>query len=555
MKLEPLPTSVRLLTDFTAASVMLDSKPQTGMQSGQLSLDSVASGPHTLVIASGTVGASIKFDAREGSSPVVNSLEPFKDTSAILVTNLGTRARVYSSQKGTITVDGKPAGTLDPLGVELTGLTAGDHEIGIGEGADHRKVVYDPAKVPALTVYLNSTKDMTVGTLVVITGEDGVTVAIDGHPARVGTTRGQLRIPNLPPKSYTVTVSKDGFQPVPEQHVTVVKGEDVKAVFQMHPVPNVTTLRVTGGIPGTQVLVDGRPVGTVGADGSLSSVQVTAGNHTVQLQRDEYKPKTFQLNFAGGKDRTLTGPEVTLEATFGTLSLSLNPANAQVTYHRAGDAQTHPVTVNPMHLPEGTYTLTASAPHFVTASQNVDIAVGATKTVNFQLNAEAAPPPPKTPTRVTMSGWQAPWTPEGDHFTRKGGELDLFAPEGPGVYTFSAAMKKGKQFRWVAHAVDERNYVEFELDDNNFSRSDVIGGKRKNTVKKKHGLNMQDGVSATIQVAVSPAGIVQKIQGPDGKTVIDTWQRPDLVNGRFGILIRGKDEVNLSGFSYVSSEQ
>ena len=110
-----------------------------------------------LTIGSGTSGTTIHFDAREGAAPEVTSLEAAKDTSAILITNLGSHARIYSSQKaGAITFDGKPAGSLDPLGVELTDVGPGDHEITVGEGQDHRKVVYETAKVPALTVYVNN---------------------------------------------------------------------------------------------------------------------------------------------------------------------------------------------------------------------------------------------------------------------------------------------------------------------------------------------------------------------------------------------------------------
>jgi len=209
-----------------------------------------------------------------------------------------------------------------------------------------------------------------------------------------------------------------------------------------------------------------------------------------------------------------------------------------------------------MRLAEGSYTVTAASPHFITQSANVEIATGSTKNVTLQLAAERAAAPPKTAAKLGMSGWQFPaaWQPDGDHFTRKGGNLCLYTPQGPGTYSFSAAMKRGKQLRWVAHVVNDKNYVEFEIDNENFYRRQVVDGKTKELLKRKHGLTMDQAVAASIQMVVSPAGIVNKLQRPDGWVVLDSWMDPALREGRFGFLIRGRDEVNLSAFWFAGSE-
>jgi serine/threonine protein kinase len=557
--LQAIPTTLRLLTDFPSASITFDGKPQNNVQSGQLILDNVAGGSHTLTIGSGTSGAAIRFDARDGAPPVVTSLESAKDTSAILITNLGAHARIYSSQKaGPVTFDGKPAGSLDPLGVELTNVAPGDHEITVGEGDAHRKVVYETARVPALTVYLNnsSQSQQAVGTMVITTGEEDVQILIDGRAVPRGLTRrGQLRLPNLPPRQYVIAVSKEGFQPVPEQHVTVAKGEEAKVVFQLKPIPAISMFHVAGAIPGTQVVVDGKAVGTVGQDGALPVAQLTPGSHTVILHKDDYKPKTFQLNFGAGRDVNLTGSDVVLEPTFGTLTVAVAPAGAQVTVQRSGESQARQMTGNSIHLPEGSYTITASAPHFTQQSTTVEIATGSTKNVTLQLAAEHVTQTTKTSNHIGMSGWQFPasWTPEGDHFTRKGGNLVLYSPQGAGTYSFNAAMKHGKQLRWVAHVLNEKNFAEFELDGEYFYRRLVTDGKSKELVKKKHGLTMQPAVNAAVQVSITPGGIIQRVQGPNGWAVLDSWMDPTLHDGRFGFMIRGRDEVNLSGFAFTGS--
>jgi serine/threonine protein kinase len=559
MILQPLASMLKLLTDFASASITFDGHPQNNLQSGQLILDNVADGSHMLTVGSGTSGAAIHFDARDGAPPVVTSVEASKDTSAILITNLGSRGRIYSSRKtGSVTFDGKPVGQVDPLGVELSAVTPGDHEITIGEGEERRKVVYDTAPVPAITIYLNNSmgRQQSLGTLVVTTGEDDAVVSIDGKPQRSATRHGQLRIPNLQPKQYVVSVAKDGFQPAAEQHVTVNKGEEARVAFQLHPLPKIAFLHLVGALPGTQVLLDGKLVGTAGQDGGMPAVQVAPGSHRVELRKEEYKPKIYDLSFSAGENKALPAADVVLEATFGTLVVSVTPPNAQLTIQHSGEAQARPLTANSVHLPVGSYTVSAALPHFVPHSITFEIAAGSTKNVTLELAPEKVAPAPKpVVVSVGMSGWQDPqaWQPDGDHFTRRGGNLCLFKPQGAGTYTFTASMKHGKQLRWVAHVIDDKNYAQFELDGDYFYRTLVTNGKSKELIKRKHGLAMQP-VGATLQITISPAGIVQRIQTPKGWFPLDSWVDPSLHEGRFGFLIRGHDEVNLAGFSFVGAE-
>ena len=298
----------------------------------------------------------------------------------------------------------------------------------------------------------------------------------------------------------------------PNKHVTVVKGDEAKVAFQLKPIPAISMLRVTGGIPGTQVVVDGKPLGTTGQDGSLPASQLPPGSHTVILRKDTYKPKTFELNFAAGKDVTLTGADVVLEALFGTLNVAVNPAGAQLTIQRSGETQSRPLAGNSVHLAEGSYTITATAPHFRQQSTSVEIATGGTKNVTLQLAPERVAPQPKPVTHVSMSGWQFPaaWTPEGDLATRECAATWCSTARSARTYSFVATMKHGSHLRWVAHLVNEKNFAEFELDGENYYRRLVIDGKTKEIGRKP--LRLSSPVSAAVQLTISAAGIVQKIQ-------------------------------------------
>jgi hypothetical protein len=103
---------------------------------------------------------------------------------------------------------------------------------------------------------------------------------------------------------------------------------------------------------------------------------------------------------------------------------------------------------------------------------------------------------------------------------------------------------------------DDRNYVLFHLDKNDFRRIQLINGKRTELVKKPHGLSMVDSLSATVQVEVAPGSIVNRVRNGDQWVVLDSWSAPErnFVQGRFGIVINGKDEVHLSNFSFTAKE-
>ena len=75
IKLQPLASMLRLLTDFTPAPIALDGHPQSNLQSGTLILYNVAAGSHILAAGSKPTGAAILFEARDGAPPLVDSID------------------------------------------------------------------------------------------------------------------------------------------------------------------------------------------------------------------------------------------------------------------------------------------------------------------------------------------------------------------------------------------------------------------------------------------------------------------------------------------------
>jgi outer membrane protein assembly factor BamD (BamD/ComL family) len=119
-----------------------------------------------------------------------------------------------------------------------------------------------------------------IGTLVVRTQVDGATVLIDGHPYGRTTESGEVRIP-LAPKEYTVGVEKKAYDSPAPRRIRVVADGVHREPFVLQPKP--ATLTISGAPAGTQVWLDGKPLGSVSGSGTFSVVH---GTHTIELVRD-----------------------------------------------------------------------------------------------------------------------------------------------------------------------------------------------------------------------------------------------------------------------------
>jgi hypothetical protein len=215
-----------------------------------------------------------------------------------------------------------------------------------------------------------------------------------------------------------------------------------------------------------------------------------------------------------------------------------------------------------MELEEGSYTVIARAQGYLERTERVQVVAGQTASVNLTLAREQQ----RRPTIVTrgMEGWDASaWTAEGQWYVRRGGGPVFYKPTGSaGTYSFNLLLAagggvfRGKSLEWAVDVKDDRNYILFRLDKNDFRRIQRVNGKNTELVKKPHGLNMGDSLAATLQIEVTPGGIVVKARSGDQWVMLDSWVAPDrnFTQGRFGIFVSGKDEVRMAGFSFTPRE-
>jgi tetratricopeptide (TPR) repeat protein len=389
-----------------------------------------------------------------------------------------------------------------------------------------------------------------LGTLLVVAGQDDARVFLNGRLQRQLTQAGQLRLPDLELKDYVVQVSKSGFQDPPQQKIRIRKGELARLVFnfqpQPQPQPRLASLTIQGGAPGTTVLIDQTPVGAIPPDGTLSVSSVNPGDHTVELRRERFKPRQFRKHFDAGGTISLAAADVALEAapevTLGELKITFAPTDANVAIVK-GNLLKMVSSGVPLNLAPGTYTLTARTAERFTRSSTLEVIAGQSKTLDLSLAPSG------------MSKWDDPgaWKHERDSFIRKGGDFVLYGVvPTSGTFVFSAMLTKGHLLQWVLNYSDPKNYVLFQMDDNNFYRSVIRNGEKTDEIKVP---NKGDKKSfRTLLIRVSPTEVVHQIKHGDSVTVLDRWTQPgaNLNRGKFGFYIPGNDELALSSFAHYA---
>jgi hypothetical protein len=554
LRLQPQAQSVRLLTDLNQGKVVVDDRPPADFEEGQLVLDKVAPGKHTVKVTGQNGEASFSFEMADGRLPVVAGPVNARNMIAVLVASFGKQARVATSAgPWKLAVNGQPQSDAGPAGTDLTGFHPGVNEIVVGEGRDERNMSESFGAAPMLTAFLKT--DVNAGTLIVATGQDDVRVFLNDKEYRRRTQRGQLRVQTL--GKVAVRVAKSGFEDEPAQTVEVKKGAEVRLRFDLKPQPQFAALEIHGAMAGSEVLVDRKNAGTVGPDGSFSVSAIQPGDHTIELRREQFLPQRVQRSFHAGQAVVLAGADVVLAAANGTIRIARNPASATITYRRGDETESHEAPGNQIELPAGSYAFSASAPGFAEITTRVQLAAGEDREVDFTLARErpAAPPPPAASGMAEFEGAQG-WKKEGDSWVHKGGGFVPYKLPPKGVFTFTVQLLKGGgvfragQIRWCLQYLDSKNYLLYEMDRKNFWAGVIQKGQRLERVKAPHNLGNQKAF--TIQIEVTPDRLVQKVRVGDQWKVLDTFveEDRDFTQGKFGFLIQGNDEIAISDFKF-----
>ncbi len=539
--------TVRLFTDLESGRVVMDGKPAGDLQDGQLVLDRVPAGKHTVQVFGKTADVAFSFEGAPGKEPVLTGPVTANQILAVVVTSFGNQANVRSSapQPVKVAINGQPAGEAGPAGLELKNVATGDQTLTVGEGAAERKLVVSFGPMPSVTAYLKA--DINSGTLVVTTNEDDVQVFLNGKEYRRKTRRGQLRIQTV--GTVSVRVAKAGYEPVPEQQIEVKKGEESTLAFNLKPVPEKAALQIRNAAAGTEILLDDRPLGRVGSDGSLSAAGIAPGDHAIEARRDGFVARRILRTAKAGETLAIGGAELALIANTASVRVAVSPADAVVTYRRGDDGPVRTLRDTAAKLEPGTYTFAAHAPNYTERSERVTVSAGESRTVEISLAREVKPAPaavPKVP--VATTSW-AGWLREDGEYVRRGGDRVVVRSGSlDGTITFTAHLRKagnlfrGGKLRWFVG--DGEQASQFEIDKKRFSAKGPGISRSQDHGRDGDG----DDRTFTIQVDISPERIVQKMKSGSGWVTLDS----EPVRGEkstFGFVIPGNDEIAISDFS------
>ena len=440
---------------------------------------------------------------------------------------------------------------IDANGLDLRDLPQGSHELLLDAPNAHARMTFTSGPANAIQASLISDQNLSV--LNIITNEDDVQLFLDNSPYRRLAKRGSVRI-YLPAKKYSVRVQKDGFPAPPEQVVDLHKGQESEITFQI--TPPKSTLAIHHGLAGAEVLVDGKHLGIVRADGEFSAAYIEVGKHAIQLRHDRYKPIQSDQVFVNGKTIDMDG---TMQSLFGTLKIELNPqvADIHLRLRHPGEAD-RDIKETMLSLQEGTYTVLASAPKFQDAMVTVHVVPDGTAVAAISLRpVETAPVAKGGPTSPTgqavapflLNDWlKEGWNREGAYITRQGGDFVLAPlPVTAGSIQFSVISIHGKRIEWVAGFRDIKNYYLFQVEDTSFNRIEIVEGKRSKTVKIPQEFKRDQ--YNTFAIEISPTGISHAVLRGTQWHTIDNWQSVGgLVPGKFGFHIPGRDQIALSDF-------
>jgi serine/threonine protein kinase len=547
LSLAPLGTLVRLTSDQENAAVLLDEQPAGRIQNGEFELRNLTPGAHTLTVLAPGGRATLSFETAAASPPWLRAPLEAGGLRTIVVAALGPSARVWANLRDReATLDGQPAGTLAAEGLLLSNLAEGAHELALGQS----KILLAGETGPTLTAFIGS--DTSLGSLRILTGEDGAAVYLNGQRHRRSTQKGRLLL-SLAPKKYAVRVTKEGFLAPPEQTVEVKRGEEARLEFKLTPAPKFAALRLRNSTPGAEVLVDGNPAGVIGADGGFGLPKLDPpGKHSVVVRKDAYKERRFEMDFEVGATVEL---EAALESLLGTLRIEASPPLPEIrlALRREGEPADRPVAETTLQVPEGTYRLSGTAAGYQPGSTTVRVAAGRAATAALALKKIEAKPAVQQPV-LTLADWEKAggWTREGGILTRRGGNV-VVAPLAPmaGSYHFTILLQRGSRLEWLVAYQDDRNYIQYQLDKNNFSRAEILNGRRSNPARTPHGVDRDSYVS--VQIDVSKEAVRHRIRRGEKWEFLDEFRKAggDLLAGPFAFRVGGRDQIALSEFRFV----
>jgi len=528
---------------------------------GSLSLDNDSPTPLSMGIFSGELpagdhilhwigksGYDATFHVRVQDGQPASLISPIRNSQsgrALLVSVASQRAHIYTTTAMPVFIDGSEQGIASSSGLE-TALPTGLHTIIAGKKTPVLTGKVESGSGRLLLITFENAPSM--GSLIVMTNIDGVGLKLlhGSTMVRQGTSaEGRFDITDLPPGNYTLQASAPSSEPFDYQLVVIKQGKNSTVTLQAKKMPVLLPLRVRT-LPGANILVDGKPAGTIGADGFLLLSALSVGPHHVEAHRGG-RSAVQDVNLSEGQGTAYAN--LKLDAGRGAVMLQLDPAESVVTVYNAKGEQV-PVSGTHFDLAEGRYHFIARSNGYVDRGEAADITADGATTVNLKLSALTV-----STEAPAATGWKpSDWTADAQNhtLTHHSTDIGLYAAHpSSGKYIFAGSIGRGfllgkSKIEWVANYHDENNYLLFSLDRSGLELFTVSSGKRTANGSR---IAFSPISKYQIMFQVSSSRIITSLGNGHGWKQISNWGGlPENVDeGKFGF----KGQVTLTSFSYI----
>ncbi len=486
-----LKPTLRIYTDLLPGTVSIDEKEPQDLKDGELILDNIEPGRHSIQITGNGGSAAFTYEVNQSEAPRLVGSPIASNVMTVLVSSNDGKAHLLTSAENSdILLDGNSLGQAGSDGLALTDLGKADHLLQVTQGKDRQKFVLTYDAAPTLTVYVKS--DPNAGAAVIIAKQDGVDVYINDKLYRRKTDAGQLRVP-LKVGEYTIRVHKAGFIDPPPETIQVKKAEETAVDFRLDPVPQIATLEVKGALSGTMVYIDKDFVAAVGADGNAAVSNVKPGAHSIELRRDQALPKLFDRTFKTSDVVVLSGNDALLE---------------KAVVEKTPDAPA-PAVANP------------------------------------------APAAAKEPANMTIEGQQVR---KGGgfvqyHVPRVSGRYSFAGQALKGGF-----LKRGK-LQWYAGYQDSQNYILFTVDGKHAAVREVSDGQSKELGRIPFDVDPTTWVQVDVAVKPNSLDVHVKTPDTPWQSLgrIPSPGR-DFTQDKVGFYIPDKDEISIANFRFAAHQ-
>ncbi|HEY7208979.1 MAG TPA: protein kinase [Bryobacteraceae bacterium] len=392
--LEPEPLRMQVLTAERSGRILLDGREIWKLDQGDLlDFQVPADGAKHELLARNDTGDLFKvdFQAAEGAAPVVAPLAG----PALVASTLGSDAKVYGSvPASSASVAGKApvAITKDGSPIDLAGSEPDQTILTVATGEKREAILLPHGNAPVLLVSLHANPNL--GSTTVTTSVESARLLFDGREKKARRP-GYWHI-SATAGTHEIRLVADGYAD-DVRTVNIEKGQDLKQAIEL--TSGSSEIVIRGGIAGTEVLVDGKPLGTLDSSGALHA-SVAPGDHQIGLRKAGFEDLAITRPFAAGKAIALEGKEAVLKP-FATINFAATPVFTTIRYRRAGEGEWQDGAAgSSARVKAGTYEVEGKAADYQTKTVEIEVSSG--QVARAELHLEALPVAKKEAARAAL---------------------------------------------------------------------------------------------------------------------------------------------------------